>query len=183
MLVRNKQESYLMIKRLNLNITNEVLFTTGQIKEVQDYLDNNPWEYYVIRDKKNISGKYLYKVTKEEVLDHVNDYELFTVAESTYNYEDHRILCGDIQIDSECNVLACIDDDSTKPFRECENNSKYKLDFNLLYDYEPNIRGLRDVIDYVFINKLFDVIVEFSLYDIPVGVNKQNIIIWELRNY
>lgn len=183
MLVRDKQESYLMIKKLNLNITNEVLFTTGQIKEAQDYLDNNPWRYYVIRDKKNVNGKYLYKLTKKEVLEHINDYELFSLAESSYNFEAHRILCGDIQIDYDYNVLASIDDDYTKPFRDCENDSKYRLNFNLLYDYEPNIKGLRSVIDYLYKHELFGMVVEFSLYDIPVGINKENIIIWELRNY
>jgi len=30
---------------------------------------------------------------------------------------------------------------------------------------------------------LFGIIVEFSLSEIPVGVNKENLIIWELRNY
>lgn len=182
-MIKNKQESYSMIKQLKLNTTNEVIFTKGQIKEVEEYLKDNQWEYYVIRDKKNILGKYLYKLTKEEVLEHINDYELFSLAESSYNYENHRILCGDIQIDYDYNVLASIDDDYTKPFRNCENNSKYRLNFNLLYDYEPSIKGLKYVIDYIFKYELFDMVVEFSLYDMPVGINKENIIIWELRNY
>jgi hypothetical protein len=184
MYIRNKQESYEMIKKLNLNLTNEVVFQKGQYEQVKVYLDNNPWKYYVLRDKKNSGSKlHRYKLTYDEVLQYIGEYNIFSVAESSLNFEEHRILCGEMQIDRDWNLAACLHDICIGSVRDCVAVPKYLLSFNVLDGYEPRINGLKQAIDYIFIHELFHVVVEFSLFDIPVGRNKENIIIWELRNY
>ena len=61
---------------------------------------------------------------------------------------------------------------------------KYNIyDYDLKERRDPTIRGISTVIDYISANGLIGMVVEFSLFDIPVGINKENIIIWELRNY
>jgi hypothetical protein len=184
MFIRNKLESYNMIKKLNLNLTNEVIFQRGQHDQVKKYLKNNPWEFYVIRDKKNSNSKsHRYNLTKNDVLQYIDECEIFSLAESTLNYESHRIVCGEIFIDQDWNLVASLDDGTYGAVRDCMVHPKYIWKFNLLEGYQPSIYGFNQVLDYIFSHELFGIVVEFSLYDIPVGVNKENIIIWELRNY
>jgi len=67
--------------------------------------------------------------------------------------------------------------------RTATDNPKYNISINLLEEKDPKIRGISKVIDYLFHNELFGVIVEFTLFDCPVGCNNEEIVIWELRNY
>ena len=47
-----------------------------------------------------------------------------------------------------------------------------------------NIKHYEEIYSYIIKNELKDIIVEFALFDINVGINKENIIIYELRtNY
>lgn len=181
--IKNKLESKNMIEKLGINRLQETLFKGNEVSKVKEFLNNNEYKYYVIRDKINSSGNFLYKLTKTEVLKYVNDYELFSIAESSANFEEHRILGGDIWITKDWEVIASVDDDCSKSFRDCENNSKYNLRFSLLEGYEPNIIGLKSAINYILKHELIDVVVEISVYDKPFGVNKENILIWEIRNY
>lgn len=59
----------------------------------------------------------------------------------------------------------------------------WTLNPNDLIKKKYSIAGLNKVIDYICCHELFNVIVEFSMYDVPVGVNQENLIIWEIRNY
>ena len=68
--------------------------------------------------------------------------------------------------------------------REAMQMPKYNIwNHNLAEDKDPNIRGFNEVVDYIISKELLGMVVEFSLFEIPVGVNKERIIIWELRNY
>ena len=48
------------------------------------------------------------------------------------------------------------------------NQIKYNKYFDLIYKY-------------IVENHLIDIIVELAVYDIPVGVNKDNIVVFEVR--
>ena len=38
------------------------------------------------------------------------------------------------------------------------------------------------IIDYILLNKLTNIIVEFTVFNCKVGKNNENVVIWELRN-
>lgn len=59
----------------------------------------------------------------------------------------------------------------------------YMLSLDLKERREPSIPGLTEAIDFIVEHDLFNMYVEISVFGIPVGVNRENIIIWELRNY
>jgi hypothetical protein len=39
------------------------------------------------------------------------------------------------------------------------------------------------ILEFISEYELFDVVVEFTYYDIPVGRNREPLLIWEIRNY
>ena len=49
--VKNKIQSNLLIKKLNLNRFEEQIFDNTQIVEIQQFLEQYPAKYYTIRDK------------------------------------------------------------------------------------------------------------------------------------
>lgn len=44
------------------------------------------------------------------------------------------------------------------------------------------IKGMDLIIDYILLNKLTNIIVEFTVFNCKVGKNNENVVIWELRN-
>ena len=93
------------------------------------------------------------------------------------------ILQGDIQVDSDMRMLATLNDEKGISLRQATGKPKYNLSLNLLEQKDPPIRGIGKVVDYIFRHELFDVVVEFTLYNCPAGCNDEEIVIWELRNY
>lgn len=182
--VRNKQESNYYINKLNLNHMLTGNFNNTQYKEVKQFLNDYQYAYYNIRDTSQSMGNFLYKLTKEDILNQIHNYNNFCIYESLYDADnEHLILQGEIQIKNDFTILASMDNQKGISNREAMKSPKYKINIDLKEFSEPNIKGLKQVIDYIINHELFDLIVEFTLYDIQVGINKENIIIWELRNY
>lgn len=182
--IRNKTESDITIKQLKLNKMLDGVFNKGEKDEVKTFLNNNVYPYYNMRDKSMAMGQFLYKLTSKEVLSHIEDYNKFSVYESLADADSkHMLLQGEIQINSDWKVMASLSDSIGISNRVAMKNPKWCLYYDLLLDREPKIQGLRKIIDYIFEHELFDVIVEFTIYDVPVGINHENLLIWELRNY
>ena len=67
--------------------------------------------------------------------------------------------------------------------RDAVKNPDYNLSTNLYDSKIKNIKGLNIAIDYIFKNHLFDIIVEFTTFNKPVGTYNKNILIYELRTH
>ena len=184
-MIRNKYESDSMIKRLDLNRMAEGIFTSESTgDELRAFLDNTSFDYYNIRDKSVSSGKFLYKLTRDEVFKESRNYSKYAVYESLALADDRLILQGDIEIDSNFIMRASLSDIKNISNRTAMQTPVYNLyNYDLKENREPSIRGLSEVIDYVASKELLNMVVEFSLFEIPVGIKKENLIIWELRNY
>ena len=184
MFIKNKQESDYYINKLQLNHMLTGNFTKEQYKEVNEFLNKYKYPYYNLRDKSQSMGNFLYKLSEKEILQQIDSYNNFCIYESLYNADNnHLMLQGEIQIDKSFILVASLDDTKGISNRDAMKNPKYKVNLDLKEHSEPCIIGLTLILDYVIMHELFNVIVEFSLYDIKVGINKENIIIWELRNY
>ena len=185
--VRSKKESDELIKKLDLNcIKEEKIFNKYKEKDIKEavkkYLLETNYKYYNMRDKENASGKYLYKLSSEEVLENMGWYNIFSVFESLSEADNRLVLQGEIYIDPNAKLIASLDNRKNISNRQAMYNPRYTLSLDLLQRNEPCIPGLKEIIDYVFIKKLFGIIVEFSFYEIPVGLHQENMIIWELRS-
>lgn len=184
-MIKNKYESDYMIKKLGLNRMVEVIFSDKTpVEEVEDFLEINEYKYYNIRDKSGSSGKFMYKLTKSEVMEAAKTYKRYAIYESLAEADRRLILQGDIEIDKDFIMRASLSDIKGISNRIAMLDPKYNIyDYDLKERRDPTIRGISNVIDYISANGLIGMVVEFSLFDIPVGINKENIIIWELRNY
>jgi hypothetical protein len=183
MLVMCKTESDLLMKNLNLNRITEDIFYRGQDDKVRKYLIENPFKHYNLRDKGTPGGKFFYKLTAKQVLEVTHIYPKFSLFESLAQADDLLVLQGEISISEQFKILASLDDRKGISNREAMQNPHWTLNSNDLIKRKYSIPGLNKVIDYIACNELFDVIVEFSMYDVPVGVNQENLLIWELRSY
>ncbi len=111
-------------------------------------------------------------------------YKRYAVYESLAIADDRLILQGDIEIDRDFIMRASLSDIKGISNRIAMEKPVYNIyNYDLKEKRDPPISGLSKVIDYISQNSLIDMVVEFSLFEIPVGINQENIIIWELRNY
>ena len=184
-MIRNKYQSDQTIKVLGLNrVAEKIFFKDAAVDELIKFLIQTNYSYYNIREKSNSAGKFKYKLTKSEILEISSDYYNFSVFESLAEADNRLILQGDIEIDKDFIMRASLSTIKNISNRIAMQEPEYNIyNYDLKEQKEPNIKGLSKVIDYVSRHNLIGMVVEFSLYEIPVGINRENIIIWELRNY
>lgn len=184
MKISNKVESYNKIIELGLNHFPERIFNSSQINEVEDFIKTYPANYYAIRDKSKVGGVFKLKVKPNDILNEISGYELFSINVSSYNYIDNQLLVGEIYF-SNTSVNAILSTNSKYSVRDAIKNPDFNIMTDIFDDKTLNkIPYFDKVYEYIIENKLQDIIVEFAYFDKPVGVNKENIIIYELKtNY
>lgn len=181
MKIKSKIESYEKIIELNLNRFPEKVFKCSEINEVNDFIKKYPANYYAIRDKSKVGGVFKLKVEPENILKEVAGYDLFSINVSSYNYIDNQLLVGEILI-SNTDVNAILSTNSKYSVRDAIRNPDFNFITNIFDDNILNrIPYFDKVYKYIVENKLQNVIVEFAYFDKPVGINNENIIIYELR--
>lgn len=181
MRIKNKLESIKKINELNLNKLPEQLFTKKDLHKVKKFLDQYPAEYYAIRDRSKAGGIFKFKVPLEEIMKEIEEYELFTINVSSYNYRDNQLLIGEIEILSNGDVNAILSTNPSYAVRDALKDPTFNFSTNI-FDKKLNEIPCFDIIyKYIVSNGLQDVIVEFILFDKNVGINDEKIIILELR--
>lgn len=181
MKIKNKLESYNKIIELGLNRFPEKIFKSSEINEVQDFINTYPANYYAIRDKSKAGGVFKLKVEPQNILNEVSGYDLFSINVSSYNYIDNQSLVGEIFI-SGTNVNAILSTNSGYSVRDAIRNLDFNFMTNIFDDKTLNqIPCFDEIYKYIIDNKLKNTIVEFAYFDKPIGINKENIIIYELR--
>lgn len=182
MKIRNKLESVETIKQKRLNSFPEKIFYKGQQKEVLKFLEEYPAKFYAIRSKEIVGCKdNNFKVLKTDVLKEIKKFNLFSINVSSYNYVSNFILIGDIMISKNNDVWFI---GSTNPNYTGKMAEKYP-DFNYstnIFDKNLNlIPGFDLIYEYIINHDLVDIIVEFAIYNCPVGIYNEQIVIFEIR--
>ncbi len=182
--ILTKQQSRDLIEKLNLNRIEESVFKKGEVFKVKDYIIKNRYKSYSLRDRSHSSGKSIYGLTAYQVLDQCYNYDMFSLNESLIEADkNHMVLQGSIEITKDWVCRASLSDEIGVMQSYAEDYPKYNLNYDMIENSDPCILGLKEVINYCISHELFDMIVEFSLFSTEVGVNRENLIIWELRNY
>lgn len=182
--IKNKLESIERINELGLNKFPEMLFHKGEDEKVLEFIKSNPAEYYAIRDKSKARGVFKLKVLKDDVLSEVSDYDLYTINVSSANYSDNQVLVGEIEILSSGDVYAILSTKKGYSVRDAITDADFNLKTDIFDDKTLNEIPYFDYLySYIVDHGLQDIIVEFSLFDIPVGINKEKIVIYELRTH
>ena len=181
MKIRNKIESYKAIIELNLNRFPEAVFKKNDLSEVKGFINRYPAKYYAIRDKSRAGGVFKLKVEPENILNEIKDYDLFSINVSSYNYVENQLLVGEIFVSND-KINAILSTNSKYSVRDAIRDP----DFNFTTDIFDNrtlnkIPFFDDVYKYIVDNKLENTIVEFAYFNKCIGINNENIIIYEVR--
>jgi len=180
MKIKNKMESYEKIIKLNLNRFPEEVFRRGENKKINKFVDENHVEFYAIRSKDVIGYKTKIKVPRDLILEEVENHDLFSISVSSYNYNKSLILIGDIRIDKN-NGIWLLASKTDYPYKFTNATPEYNLDTKI-FDKELNyVLGFDSIYKYIVEKNLIDIIVEFAVYNEPVGILNEPIIIFELR--
>lgn len=183
MLIQDKLESINQIKKLGLNKFPEQIFNTNEDSNIIEFLERYPAEYYAIRDKSKAGGLFKLKVAKTNVLEETKDYNLFTVNVSSANYVKNQILVGEIEFLSNGEVYAILSTDPTASVRDALKNPTFNLKTDIFDNNLNKIPYFDEVYNYIVEHKLYDVIVEFALFDKKIGINNETIVVYELRTH
>ena len=182
MQIKNKLESIKHIKEQKLNQFPEQLFHSGEDEKIIMFLNNYPAKYYAIRSKEIV--KCLnndYKVPVQNVIEKAKQFDLFTINVSSYNYTNNMILIGDIRIGSDNSVWLIASTNKNYTGRMAEQDPDFNYSTNIFDKHLNNVSGFDYLYAYIIKHNLQDVIVEFAIYDIPIGTYNDNVIIFELR--
>lgn len=180
--ISNKLESIKYINKFKLNRFAEKLFKKDETDKILKFLNNNPAEYYAIRDKLRVKSSYhKLKARKEDILKEVKNLELFTINVSSYNYRANQLLVGEILLKRDGNIYLLASKNKEFSLRDVERDPDYNLNTDIYDKKLKRINGLDDIIFYIIKKKLQDIVVEFTVFDTKLGINNENVIIWELR--
>lgn len=183
MIIKNKLESIKKIEELNLNRFPEKLFEGQDDKQVKQFISKYPSRYYAIRDKSKAGGVFKLKVDYDKVLEEIRDYNLFTINVSSANYVDNQLLVGEVEFLSNGEVYAILSTEPTASVRDAISDPTFNLKTDI-FDKKLNSIPHFDVIyQYAMEHNLQNVIIEFALFNKELGVNKEKIIVYELRTH
>ncbi len=184
MIIRNKLESIEKINKLGLNKFPEELFKDKEKDKVKEFLESNPAKYYAIRDRSKASGVFKLAVDYDKVMQEIEDYNLFTINVSSYNYVDNQLLAGEIQFLSNNEVYATLSTNIGASARDATLHPTFNIKTDIFDDKTlMKIPHFDYIYTYVINNNLKDVIIEFALFDKEVGIKKEKIIVYELRTH
>lgn len=178
--IKTKMESYNKISELMLNRFAEEVFKSGEDEKVVMFLESNPAKFYAIRDKSKAGGVFKLAVEKCDVIKEVSEYSIFSINVSSYNYKDDQRLVGEIFFDGD-NVSGILSTKLGYSVRDAIRDPDFNFTTNIYDDILDQIPFFDKVYEYIVVHKLQGIIVEFAYFDKPVGVNNENIIIYELR--
>lgn len=181
-IIKNKIESIQKIKELKLNTFPEKLFKKGEEDKVLEFVKKYPADYYAIRDKSTASGTFKLKAKRENILNEIKGYEIFTINVSSINYAENQIMEADIEIKRNGDIYVTISKNPEINIRDNVTDTYMSLKTNIFDDKTlDKIPEFGYIYNYIYEHDLFDVLVEFSLFDKPLGINNERMIIWELR--
>ena len=103
---------------------------------------------------------------------------------SSANYIENQLLVGEIEILSSGEVYATLSVDPSASVRDALKNPTFNYSTDIFDKKLSQIPYFDLIYEYIISHNLQDVIVEFALFDTKVGINNENIVIYELRtNY
>lgn len=118
---------------------------------------------------------------REDVLQEINNFNLFTINVSSYNYVDNLVLIGTIKVFKDNRIWLIASKNKEFTVRMAESFPDYNFDTDI---FDKRLDGVADfdiIYTYVIDANLVDVIVEFALYDKPLGLYNQRVVVFEIR--
>ena len=180
--IKNKEHSINLIKQMGLNSMPQSVLNKNDLESVLKFFKKNPSKEYVVRDIFSPMGKYKFVSNYEECVEYVSTIKAdkFCVSVS-FRTIPRRILLGDIYIKDNFVTLSASKDASAN-HRNIYDSPQIMLNCELFDDKLWDVPGFEKLIDYINRFNLYDVIVEFAIFNEKVGTKKENVVIIELRS-
>ena len=184
-IIKDKKDSINKMKELRLNFFPLEVFDVSALDEIKAFFDKYPAQEYVMRSPDKTNGNFFYVKDFDEAKGFLKYFNKEVTIDVSYRpYKDNIILVGDIKIhkgpfEDIVDITARTDSEATQRniYHAPEYNMHTTLDDNKLWD----IPGFSKIARYISDHELYDVIVEFGVYDCKIGVNRENVVITELR--
>ncbi len=183
--IKDKKDSILKMREMNLNTMPCEVFSATDEDGIKNFFDENLAEEYILRSTDKAQGEFFFVKNFDQAKDKLSHFEdHVTVAVSFRPYAEDIVLIGDAMVSrkaggDEIDIAATTQSDGTH--RGVYENPEYNMHASLEEDRVWRIPGFSKLMRYISDHELYDVIVEFAVYDIKVGKNKENVLISELR--
>ena len=96
---------------------------------------------------------------------------------------ENQILVGEIEVLSNGEVYTTLSIDPAASVRDALKNPAFNLKTDIFDKRLNDISNFDAIYKYISQNQLYDVIVEFALFNTEVGIKSENIIVYELRTH
>ncbi len=183
--IKDKKDSIIKMKELRLNYFPLDVFEVTDVQGLKTFMEMYPAKEYVLRSANKAKGDFFFVKNIEEAKEKLSNFEDDVTISVSYNeYKEDKILVGDIIIHKDFNsqmVDITARDDIEATHRNIYDNPKYNLHTSIEDDKLWKIPGISKIMRYISDNELYNVIIEFSVYDCKIGINKDNVVISELR--
>lgn len=183
--IKNKKDSIIKMKELKLNYFPLDYFETDDLEGIRIFFEKYPAHEYVLRTVNKAKGQFFYVYNFQQALGKLKYFDGELTISVSYNpYKENIVLVGDIKVhkgyDGESvDLTARTDTEATH--RNIYENPQYNLHASLDDDKVWKIPGFSKIMRYIIDHELYDVIVEFAVYDCKLGINNENVVVTELR--
>ena len=182
-LIRTKEQSKNKIAQFNLNRVPEIFIDKSDRKSMENFFVANKEDVFVVRDAEHSSSRYFYVRSVDECYENAQYFAGKVIVAVSINSYKNKVLLGAIEITDDT-VRICATTNAQLDHRTMYNG---EAEFNLNTDiFDKRLSDIPEfdfLYKYVTENDLCGYTVEFTIYDRPVGVRKERIIVNEIRNY
>lgn len=183
--IKNKQDAIMKMKELRLNYMPLDFFAVDDKEGIKRFFGKYDAEEYILRDTSKAKGQYFYVKTFEEAEGLLKKFkDEVTVGVSYRPFAEDQVLVGDIKVTRNAfgdSVDITARTDSAATQRNIYEEPEYNLHASLEEDRVWQIPGFSKIMSYISEHELYNVIIEFIVYDCKVGINRENVLICEIR--
>lgn len=183
--IKDKKDSIIKMREMNLNTMPCEVFDSSDEVGIKRFFEENEGEEYILRSTDKAQGEFFFVSNFQQAKEKLNHFENnVTIALSFRPYSDDVVLIGDVCVSrkargDEVDITATTQGDGSH--RGIYQNPEFNMHASLDEDRVWKIPGFSKLMRYISDHELYDVIVEFGVYDMKVGKNKENVLISELR--
>lgn len=184
-IIKDKSDAVKKMKELRLNYFPLEVYSVEDREGIKKFFKKYPAKEYVLRNTDKADGDFYFVKSFDEAEPLLKNFEKRVTIDVSYNeYKEDIVLVGDIKVTRDgfresVDLIARDDEEGTN--RNVYDNPKYNLHTSLDDDKIWNIPGFSKLMSYISDHELYNMIVEFIVYDCKVGVNKENVVISEIR--
>ena len=197
MFVKNKIDNFKMLEKLDVNrVFSRVCHTIDESKVFLNIMKEKGFKYVGLRRATQAIGgvgQFINKLSIEDALYHISSFNFQLPAiiyESMGGYEDYILMQGEIQLFPDGTMWGRISEVPGFTMRQVLADP-LKIQHFGTHPYSGDVRRevtwdyykTQTVVDYICEKHIIGPVVEFTHYTIPVGIHRQRLLIWEIRNY